>query len=179
MANQSDPRSPRHEVVITRIFDAPRDVVFTVWTDPRYVVQWWGLNGCTIPTCSLELKSGARWRIEMVTKQGVTYPNSGEVLEVIQNERFAYSSEFDAKDPIWAGSLPPNAVNSITFEDFEGTNRTKVTVTISFGSAEGKAEFLRRGTEHGIQEGLSRLAQLLLELMEQTRRQRFEKSDLK
>src|SRR5260370_34231272 len=113
----------------------------------------------------------------MVTKQGITYPNSGEVLEVIQNERFAYSSEFDAKDPIWAGSPPPKAVNSITFEDFEGTNRTKVTVTISFGSADGKAEFLRRGTERGIQEGLSRLAQLRPELMRRTRRERFENSD--
>src|SRR5258708_27783650 len=117
MANQSDPRSPRHEVVITRIFDAARDVVFTVWTDPRYVEQWWGLNGCTIPTCSLELKSGARWPIEMGTKQGITYPNSGEVLEVIQNERFAYSSAFDSKDPIAADSPTPNTVNSVTFED--------------------------------------------------------------
>ncbi len=179
MANRSDRPSVRHEVVITRIFDAPRDVVFAVWTDARYVAQWWGLNGCTIPTCSLELKPGARWRIEMVTKPGVTYPNGGEVLEVVHNERFAYSSDFDAKDPIWAGSPPPNAVNSVTFEDFEGSNRTKVTVTISLGSAEGKAEFLRRGTARGIEEGLWRLAQLLARLTHQIHHQRFENSDLK
>jgi len=76
-------------------------------------------------------------------------------------------------------ALEETYLNTIVFEDFEGTNRTKVTVTISLRSAEDKAEFLRRGTERGIEEGLSRLSQLLVRLTHQIHDQRSLNGDLK
>src|SRR5262245_34419576 len=52
-----------HEFGLTRVFDAQRDLVFKVWTDPRYVALWWGVDGATNPHCELDVRVGGAWRI--------------------------------------------------------------------------------------------------------------------
>src|SRR5262245_50329861 len=75
------------EFTLSRVFAAPRDVMFRIWTDPQYVRLWWGLDGTTNPICELDVRVGGRWRIDMRTADGTVYRNGGEYLEVVENER--------------------------------------------------------------------------------------------
>jgi len=53
------------ELTITRIFDAPRTLVFKAWTDPRHLANWWGPRGFTLPSCSVDLRPGGEYRLHM------------------------------------------------------------------------------------------------------------------
>jgi uncharacterized protein YndB with AHSA1/START domain len=64
----------KREVVITRIFDAPRDLVFKAWTDPKHMARWWGPMGFTNPICELDARVGGAWRIVMRSPAGIEYP---------------------------------------------------------------------------------------------------------
>ena len=65
------------EVTLTRIFDAPRTLVFAMWTDPRHVAQWWGPQGFSNPVCEMDVRSGGALRIVMRAPDGVDYPMRG------------------------------------------------------------------------------------------------------
>ena len=75
------------EFTLSRVFDAPRDMMFRIWTDPQYVQLWWGLEGTTNPVCELDVRVGGSWRIDMRMANGTVYQNGGEYLEVVENER--------------------------------------------------------------------------------------------
>ena len=72
---------------LSRWFDAPRALVYRLWTDPRYVTLWWGVEVATIPNCQMDVRAGDLWRIDMRTATGTVYPNAFEFREVIENER--------------------------------------------------------------------------------------------
>ena len=65
------------ELVITRIFDAPRELVFQAWTDPEHLKKWWGPHGFTNPVCDVDLRLGGRWSILMRGPDGTEYPCGG------------------------------------------------------------------------------------------------------
>src|SRR5438045_9663289 len=75
------------ELAITRIFDAPRDLVFKAWTDPKHVQQWWGPRMFTNPVCELDARTGGDILIHMQGPDGTVYPMKGTFNEVIENER--------------------------------------------------------------------------------------------
>lgn len=75
---------------LTRRYDAPRNLVFQVWTDPRFVAEWWGVEGATNPECELDVRPDGRWRIVMRTASGRLYANSGTYLEVVPDRRLVY-----------------------------------------------------------------------------------------
>ena len=56
---------PDHELTVTRVFDAPRELVFTMWTDPEHMAQWWGPQGFTNPVCEMDVRVGGAIRIHM------------------------------------------------------------------------------------------------------------------
>ena len=73
------------QVLITRIFDAPRDVVFQAWTDPDQVAQWYGPDGFDTPreTVTIDLRVGGRWELGMVQKKsGALFPVRYEIVEI-------------------------------------------------------------------------------------------------
>jgi uncharacterized protein YndB with AHSA1/START domain len=156
-------QAPRREFGLTRVFDAPRDLVFKVWTDPRYVALWWGVEGATTTRCELDVRPGGAWRIDMRTASGVVYPNAGVFLEVIENERLVYSDIPDPASPAWAGSPPAPYVHSVSFEDDEGGG-TRVSLSVRTHSAADCERLLKTGMREGIGQGLDRLERLLREL---------------
>jgi uncharacterized protein YndB with AHSA1/START domain len=81
--------SNEREVVITRIFDAPRALVFQAWTDPKQMAQWWGPHGMSNPICEMDVRPGGAYRIVMRNPNGVDYPMKGVYREVVKACRLA------------------------------------------------------------------------------------------
>lgn len=151
--------SDRPGFTITRVFDAPRELVYRMWTDPKYVARWWGVRGSTSIVHELEVRPGGRSHIEMRSASGVVYPNHGEYLEVVENERIVY---IDVHPPaILAEQKVPIGIHTITFESIG--SQTKITLNSRFESVEQRDRILRFGVKDGIGESLDRLEQLLHE----------------
>lgn len=150
---------PNGEVTITRIFDAPRDLVFRVWTDPRHVARWWGPTWFTNPLCEMDVRPGGAILIHMADPDGVVYPMKGMFREIVEPERLVFtSSAFHDED----GTPLFEAVNTITFEE-EGS-KTKVTVQAVIINAKPGAEGPLSGMEEGWNQSFGKLADLLAEI---------------
>ena len=86
------------ELVITRVFDAPRELVFKVWTDPKHLAQWWGPRCFTNPVCEVDLRVGGAWRIIMRAPDGAEYPGGGIYREIVRNEKLVFTNAALNKD---------------------------------------------------------------------------------
>ena len=121
-------------MVITRVFDAPRELVWKAWTDPKYVMQWWGPKGFTAPLCEIDFRVGGKFLYCMRTPDGQEFWNAGEYHEIVLHEKIVSSMYFsDAEgnkiDPAELGieqEAIEGAYDVITFEDF-GNGQTKLT----------------------------------------------------
>ena len=82
----TDPRS----IIGSRLFDAPRDLVFSAFTDPAHLAQWWGPNGFTTTTYSFEFRPGGVWRFVMLGPDGRDYQNRITYEEIVRPERIVY-----------------------------------------------------------------------------------------
>jgi uncharacterized protein YndB with AHSA1/START domain len=147
------------EFTLTRVFEAPREVVFRIWTDPKYVALWWGIEGATNPVCELDVRPGGRWRIDMRTAGGTVYQNGGVYLDVVENERLVSTDVSDPESPAWMGSPPGDRLNTVTFED--AREGTRVTLRVQFRSVADRDFFLRAGVKEGIAQGLDRFERVL------------------
>jgi uncharacterized protein YndB with AHSA1/START domain len=151
---------PEPRIVLQRKFDAPRDLVYAVWTDPEYVALWWGIEGATIPRCDIDLRPGGVWRIDMLTASGALFPNRGEFLEVVRGKRLVYTDVLDPLSPVAAFSSRGPFLCTVEFQDF-GASQTLVTLTITAGDSGDIADAVKLGMPDGIQQSLDKLARLL------------------
>src|SRR5258708_11000284 len=102
-----------HELVLTRVFDAPRELVFKAWTDPKRVREWWGPHGFTNPVCELDARPGGAIRIHMRGPNGIVYPMTGVYQEVVEPERLVFvSSALDAN-----GNPMCDILTTVTFPE--------------------------------------------------------------
>ena len=129
------------EIVVTRVFDAPRERVWEAWTDPKQVARWWGPNGFTTKIEKMDFRVGGQWKHMMHGPDGTDYPNESTFTEIVKNERICYShaggSEAPCKDFVW------------TFED-AGAGKTKLTLRIIL---ENSAERDKLVKEFGVDKG--------------------------
>jgi uncharacterized protein YndB with AHSA1/START domain len=109
-------------VVITRVFDAPRELVWQAWTDPGHMAQWWGPHGFTNPVCELDVRPGGALRIVMRAPDGTEYPMRGVFREVVKPERLVFTAV--AEDE--RGNALLEALTTVTFA--EDAHKTKLTV---------------------------------------------------
>ena len=149
-------------LVITRIFDAPIELVYRLWTDPALVRRWWGIKGSTIPLCELDVRVGGRWRIDMQAPSGKIYRNGGEYLEVVPNERLVYTDVPDPTIAEWQGEPPLPRRNIVRFTEREG--KTDVTLQIEFATDADRERMLNFGMDHGLRQSLDRLEELIASL---------------
>jgi uncharacterized protein YndB with AHSA1/START domain len=145
------------EIVISRVFDAPRDVVFSAWTDPAHVAQWWGPNGFSTTIHEMEVRPGGAWRFIMHGPDGVDYKNRIVFREVTPPGRLVYAHDDDGE------GASAEFLTTVTFVDVGG--KTEVTMRSRFAS---KAERDRVVEEFGAIEGgkqtLARLAEYLSQI---------------
>jgi uncharacterized protein YndB with AHSA1/START domain len=121
-------------MVVTRIFDAPRELVWKAWTDPKYVMQWWGPKDFTAPFCKMDFRVGGKFLYCMRTPDGQEFWNGGEYHEIVLHEKIVLSMYFSDPDgnkvePAQYGiehEAIADAHDVITFEDF-GNGQTKLT----------------------------------------------------
>lgn len=145
------------EIVITRVFDAPRELVYRVWTDPEHVTEWWGPDGFRTTTHEFDLRPGGVWSHTMHAPDGTDYPNRILFQEVVEPERLVYSHG--------DGGTMPDFHVTVTFET-QPVNRTKVTMRSVFVS---RQERDRVSAEFGaVEGGVQHLGRLGEYLMEQT-----------
>ena len=143
------------DVNITRIIDAPRELVFRMWTDPAHMARWWGPQDFTNPVCELDVRVGGAIRIHMRAPDGAVHPMSGTFVEIVPPERLVFTAV--AEDA--AGKPLLEAHTAVTFEDHDG--RTRLTVVAhAVGIAPVSVQMLA-GMEAGWTQSLARLADIL------------------
>jgi uncharacterized protein YndB with AHSA1/START domain len=107
-------------LVITRIFEAPRDLVFKAWTDPEHLVHWWGPRGFKSTVEHSELRPGGAYRIYMRGPEGDDHWTQGVFREIVEPERLVMAGSWtDAQ----GNPTSPETLVTITFEDHEGKTR--------------------------------------------------------
>ncbi|MDJ0740442.1 MAG: SRPBCC domain-containing protein [Gammaproteobacteria bacterium] len=120
------------ELTMTRLLDAPRELVWQAWTDPEHVQNWWGPHPCTNSDCVIELRVGGAFRLDMHAADGATYPCRGTIREVVAPRRLVIEGDALCPHPCGAG-LPPNAIVTLTL-DAHG-DKTRLTLHTRFPSA--------------------------------------------
>lgn len=144
----SDPRS----IIGSRVFDAPRELVFAAFTDPRHLSQWWGPDGFTTTTHSFDFRPGGVWRFVMHGPDGRDYQNRVTYDEIVPPERIVY------RHGGGADVEPVQFSQTLTFEDL-GNGRTRLNWHGRFPTAEERARFIKDyGADKGLAQTMARLA---------------------
>ena len=139
------------EIVMTRVFDAPRELVFKAYTDPQSIPRWWGPNSTITTVDKMDVRPGGAWRFVQRDANG-EYGFHGEFREIVPPERLVQTFEFEG--------MPGHViVDTLVFEDLGG--KTRLTATSLFASLEDRDGMLATGMEGGATESWDRLAALL------------------
>ena len=141
------------EIVLSREFDAPRELVWQAWTDPEHMPRWFGPNGFTTTMQSMDVRPGGTSRYIMHGPDGTDYPNRVVYQEVVRPERLVYLLDDDRDD----GSDPFHV--TVTFEDVDG--RTRLTQRMLFATAEQREGVVSFGAVELGRQTLERLAAYL------------------
>ena len=141
------------EVVMTRVLDAPRELVFEACTEARHMSQWWGPARYSLPVCEMDTRPGGTYRFVERAEDGGEHPFRGEFLEVVPPERLVLTQIYEP--------YPDHPMQvTLTFEDL-GDGRTKLIDRMRFDSVESRDANLAAGMEAGARESYDRLAEHL------------------
>ena len=145
-----DPRS----IIGTRVFDAPRELVWQAWTDPKHLAQWWGPNGFTTTTTSaFEFRAGGIWRFVMHGPDGRDYQNRITFDEIVNPERIIY--RHDGGEDV----EPVQFTQTVTFEDLRN-NQTRMIWHGKFPTAEERKRVIETyGADKGLVQTMARLVE--------------------
>lgn len=151
-------------LIITRIFDAPREMVWKAWTEPETFMKWWGQKDYTSTVCNLDLRVNGSYHSNMVSSDGKVFWSKGTYLELIPNEHILCTDSFSdeegniisASEYGMTGEWPDVLKVSIDFEDAE-SGKTKMTLN-HIGMPEGQ---MKEMCGAGWQESFDKLDDLL------------------
>lgn len=130
-----DSKEAQNEVVITRVFDAPRELVWKAWTEPEHFKQWWGPKECTVPVCEIDLRVGGKNLFCMKFQDGTKIWSTGIYKEIIPNKRLVFSHSFADEN----GNVVP-----ATHYGFEGDFELEMEITVTFEEDAGKTKMTLR-----------------------------------
>jgi len=146
------------EIVMTRVFDAPRTLVFEAFTKPKLVRQWLlGPEGWSMPVCEIDLRVGGKYRYVWRHVKGHEMGMGGEFREIVPPERIVSTEKFDES---W---YPGEAVGTVVLTEEGG--KTTLTQTVLYQSREAREAVLKSPMESGVAAGYDRLAELLASTM--------------
>ena len=146
------------QILITREFDAPRQLVYEAWTTPELVRRWWHADRGEMTVAEIDLRVGGRWRYVMVTEQGLEVGFHGEYREIVPNERLVSTEVYEVPGADEAD--PP--LNVVTFAEREG--RTTLTILVQCSSKELRDAIIDSGMEDGLQDALDLVEQVAISL---------------
>jgi uncharacterized protein YndB with AHSA1/START domain len=143
-------------IVLGRVFDAPRTLVWEAWTKPEHIANWWGPDGFKNKTHEMDFREGGIWRHTMIGPDGTEYPNRTEYVEIVEPERLVYRTGTDDQDPEWFRA-------TVTFMEFAG--QTHVNMISVFPNKEMRDEIAEKsGAVEGGKQHLARLGEYLKEM---------------
>jgi uncharacterized protein YndB with AHSA1/START domain len=148
--------SADREIVITRVFDAPRELVWEAWTKPEHVARWWGPRGFTTTIEEMDVRPGGVWKHVMHGPDGADYPNHSVFTEVVKPERIVFAHGGSRK-----GGPGVQFESTWTFDALDD-GQTRVTIRMVFPSAEDRDRVVREfGAIEGGKQTLARLGEQL------------------
>jgi len=146
------------QILITREFDAPKELVYEAWTTPELVERWWSGERGKVTLVEIDLRVGGTWRYVMETNDGIEVGFHGEYRELVPNERIVSTEAFEGiPDADEHASL-----NTLTLTEVDG--RTTLTVLVEHPTQEGRDMHINSGMEGGMQEAMDRLEQVAISL---------------
>ncbi|HEY4875059.1 MAG TPA: SRPBCC family protein [Puia sp.] len=140
------------ELTITRLFNAPRQLMWEVWTNPEHIKNWWGPNGFTNTIFTMDVKNGGIWDFIMHGPDGTDYKNENVFAEIMKPEKIVYDHV-----------NYPKHHTTITFK--EQGNKTLVTMTMIFETAELKEQSVKTfKADIGLKQNMDRLEEYLVKV---------------
>jgi uncharacterized protein YndB with AHSA1/START domain len=148
-----------HELVLTRTLDAPRELVFSAWTDPEHLSAWWGPDNFTSTIIEWSAVAGNTLRIDMHGPDGTVYPMSGKFVEVVKPELIVFANSADGPD----GKPLFDILTTVSLA--EDGPRTRLSLTARITRITPKAAPYLEGMEAGWTQSLGRLSNCVLGLL--------------
>jgi uncharacterized protein YndB with AHSA1/START domain len=139
------------QILITREFEAPRDLVFKAYTTPELVKRWWNAKRGEVTVCEIDLRPGGKWRYVMIADGGMEVGFHGEYREIVPNERIV-STE------VYEGFPDAESLNTLTLTEVDG--RTKLEILVQHEKKEHRDAHIDSGMEAGLQDALDLLEEV-------------------
>lgn len=139
------------EIVLKRVFDAPRSLVFDAFTKPELLKRWFGRRDWSLVVCEVDLRVGGAWRFVLRGPNGIDWGMRGVYREIKPPERLVSSESFD--------DYPGESIGTTVLVEADG--QTTMTATTRYPSKESRDRMLKSGMEYGAAESYDRLAEYL------------------
>ncbi len=153
MAQRTLENAADREISETRVINAPRELIWEVWTEPVHVIQWWGPSGFTNTTHSMDVRVGGEWVHTMHGPDGRDYPNRIVYVELVKPERLVYDHISE-----------PHHRTTVIFEDI-GNGKTKLIFNMVFDTTEDRRYVAEKfKAESGLTQHLDRMEEYLVKL---------------
>jgi uncharacterized protein YndB with AHSA1/START domain len=146
------------QILITREFAAPKELVYKAWTTPELVKRWWNANRGEVTVAEIDLRVGGKWRYVMVTDDGFEVGFHGEFREIVPNERIVSTEIYEGLPE----GIDEEAVNTLTLTEVDG--RTTLTILVQHTTKEHRDAHIASGMEAGMQDAMDLLEQVALSL---------------
>jgi uncharacterized protein YndB with AHSA1/START domain len=143
------------QILITREFEAPKELVYKAWTTPELVRRWWNAKRGEVTVAEIDLRVGGTWRYVMIADGGFEVGFHGEYREIVPNERLV-STE------VYEGMPDAEALDTLTLSESEG--RTTMTILVQHASKAHRDAHIESGMEDGMQDALDLLEQVAVSL---------------
>ena len=141
------------QILITRDFDAPRELVYRAYTEPELVRRWWHAGRGEVTVAEIDLRVGGKWRYVATSPEGGEFGFHGEYREIVPNDRLVSTEVFEGAP---ADEYPENAtLNTATFEENDG--RTTLTILVEAPNKAVRDAIIASGMEDGLQDALDLL----------------------
>jgi uncharacterized protein YndB with AHSA1/START domain len=143
------------QIVITREFDAPRELVFKAWTTPELVARWWSGERGKVTSVDIDLRVGGTWRYVMEANEGFEVAFHGEYREIVPSERLVCTE-------VYEGMPEGEAVDTLTLTEEGG--RTQLHMLVQHSCKEHRDAHINSGMEVGMQEAMDALERVAVSL---------------
>jgi uncharacterized protein YndB with AHSA1/START domain len=143
------------QILITREFDAPKDLVWRAWTTPELIKRWWNAKRGEVTVAEVDLRVGGAWRYVMTADGGQEVGFHGEYREIVPGERIVSTEVFE-------GMPDAESLNTLTLTEEDG--RTTLTVLVEHRNKEGRDGHIESGMEAGMQDAMDLLEEVATSL---------------
>ena len=145
------------QILITREFDAPKELVYQAWTTPELVKRWWHAKRGEVTVVEIDLRVGGKWRYVMVTPDGFEVGFHGEYREIVPNELLVSTETYEGL-PEGVSEEDGTTLNTATFTEKDG--RTTVTLLVHAPNKTSRDAIIDSGMEAGLQDALDLLEEV-------------------